>query len=48
MKLLAELWAYSPGEVAAIGAITIGCGLVLALLVIAFMSPQGEEEDEIV
>ena len=48
MNLLRELWAYSPVETAAIIAIDALCGLGMAVLVIALLTPATNEIDEVI
>lgn len=48
MKLIRELWAYSPGETAAIITIAALCGLGIAVLVIALLTPTANEIDEVI
>ncbi|MBQ7824968.1 MAG: hypothetical protein IJ337_01280 [Clostridia bacterium] len=46
MNMLMELWAYSPGETAAIVAITAFCGVGIAMLIIAMMWPETDDFEE--
>ena len=48
MNMLKELWAYSPGETAAIIVIAILCGLGMAILVIDLLTPAANEIDEVI
>lgn len=47
MSLIRELWEYSPGETAAIIAIAALCGLGMAVIVIALLTPDANEIDEV-
>ena len=48
MNMLKALWAYSPGETAAIITIAVLCGLGMAILVIAMLTPAANEIDEVI
>ena len=48
MSMIRELWAYSPGETAAIIAIAALCGLGMAILVIALLTTAANEIDEVI
>ena len=48
MSMIRELWAYSPGETAAIITIAALCGLGMAILVIALLTPAANEIDEVI
>ena len=48
MNLIRELWAYSPGETAAIITIAALCGLGMATLLIALLTPASNEIDEVI
>lgn len=48
MSLIRELWAYSPGETAAIIVIAALCGLGMAVIMIAMLTPTSNEIDEVI